>query len=198
MTAVATFVAVATRVAANADQPTLAESLAAISENRAIYGAGGVSRLVAGVALIGAAWFLYRTRPDGDRLSGLLAPLVFVLSGLFTAISGVGAIALAAGAPAPPDSPPETTAYLRSLTGKIGFALAGLALVLDTQYQWKMGRLFRYTALASAVLGVLMQFIWWDAATLMHRITGVAFLLWLIVAAGLLLRDRPRPESSAS
>ena len=58
ITAVATLVAVVTRVSANADQPTLAESLVVISENKALYASGGGARFVSGVTLIVAAWFL--------------------------------------------------------------------------------------------------------------------------------------------
>ena len=182
-----------TRVSANADQPTLAETLTAISENKALYASGGGARLVSGVTLIVAAWFLSKAGAGEKQPSARLASLIFVLSGLFTAISGAGAIALTNAAPAPPDALPETTAYARLLTGKIGFTLAGLALLPGARRQWNLGTPFKYLALASGVIGIAMQFIWWDAATTVHRITGIGFLFWLIIVGVLLLRSHPRP-----
>ena len=195
ITAVATLVAVVTRVSANADQPTLAESLVAISENKALYASGGGARFVSGVALIVAAWFLSKTGTGEKQPSARIASLIFALSGLFTAVSGASAIALANAAPAPPDALPETTAYVRWLTGKIGFTLAGLALIAEARRQWNLGTPFKYLALASGVIGILMQFIWWDAATAIHRITGIGFLFWLIVVGILLLKGHPKPAS---
>ena len=198
ITAIATLVAVVTRVSANADQPTLAESLVAISENKALYASGGGARFVSGVTLIVAAWFLSKTGTGENQPSARIASLIFALSGLFTAISGASAIALANAAPTPPDTLPETTAYVRWLTGKIGFTLAGLALLAETRRQWNLGPPFKYLALASGVIGILMQLIWWDAATTVHRITGIGFLFWLIIVGILLLRGHPRRAHKTS
>ena len=192
ITAVATLVAVVTRVSANADQPTLAESLVVISENKALYASGGGARFVSGFTLIVAAWFLSKMGAGENQPSARLASLIFALSGLSTAISGASAIALTTAAPAPPDALPETTAYARLLTGKIGFTLAGLALLPEARRQWNLGPPFKYLAPASGVIGIAMQFIWWDAATTVHRITGIAFLFWLIVVGVLLFRGHPR------
>ena len=49
VTALATVAAVAGRVMADADQATLAESLAAVSESRTLYGIGGAARLVSAI-----------------------------------------------------------------------------------------------------------------------------------------------------
>ena len=70
---------------------------------------------------------------------------------------------------------------VRWFTGTLGFTLAGLALVAMAPVQWRMGGILRVTAVVDAVLGVAMLFIWVDAATAVHRVTGVAFLIWLIV-----------------
>ena len=198
ITAVATLVAVVTRVSANADQPTLAESLVAISENKALYASGGGARFVSGVTLVVAAWFLSKTGTGENQPSVRIVSLIFALSGLFTAVSGGSAIALANAAPAPPDTLPETTAYVRWLTGKIGFTLAGLALIPEARRQWNLGTPFKYLALASGVIGIFMQFIWWDAATAVHRITGIGFLFWLVIVGVLLLRGHPRPAHKTS
>ena len=81
-------------------------------------------------------------------------------------------------------------ADLRWLTGKIGFAAAGLALIVAARYQWRAGATLRRIAPVSAVLGLAMTLIWIDAATLLHRITGPAFLVWLIIIGSMLLTGR--------
>ena len=59
--AAATVATVITRVAADADQPTMAESLGAVADGRAMYAASAAARCISGVALIAAAWLLTRT-----------------------------------------------------------------------------------------------------------------------------------------
>ncbi len=195
LTAAATLVAVVARVSADADQPTLTESLSAISESRGLYGIGGAARLVSGVTLIIGAWFLSKTWPIREGQSKPIVPALLAVSGIFTAVSGVCAIALAlsASVPADPgaiDASTETMAYLRWLTGKIGFAAAGLALVIAARRQWKAGGALRYVSPASAIIGVAMQFIWFDAATIVHPVSGAAFFAWLVAVGGMLLAGR--------
>ena len=69
---------------------------------------------------------------------------------------------------------------LRWVTGKIGFSAAGIALVVAARFKWQVG------GPLSAVIGVAMQFIWVDVATIMHSIVGTAFFLWLL-AVGMML-----------
>ena len=201
-TAIATIVAVVARVAADADQETLAQSLAYIRVNSLEYGIGGGARLASGATLIVAAAMLMRTWMIRERYATPIAPIIFIASGAFTAASGACAIALVAsvsgggsggsilvaeGATTPFQ---ETVATLRWLTGKIGFAVAGLALILAARYQWKVGGVLRYVAPASLILGIAMQFIWIDAATFAHRIIGPAFFLWLLVVGAMLASGR--------
>ena len=197
LTALATFVAVAGRVAADADQPTTVGSLAAISESRVLYGVGGAGRLIPGVMLIAGAWFLWKTWIIRERLGTPLVPGLFAASGLFTSVSGAFAIALALSAPesdalnpAELGSTIETTAALRWITGKIGFAAAGLALVVAARYQWKVGGTLRRISPVSAIVGVAMQFTWVDSATMLHQVTGTVFFLWLIVIGVMLMTGR--------
>ena len=42
----------------------------------------------------------------------------------------------------------------------------------------------------SAILGIAMQFIWIDAATLMHPIIGSLFFVWLLAIGSMLLSGR--------
>ena len=198
LTALATAVAVIGRVAADADQATLAESLVSISEARGLYGLGGAARLVSGVTLLAAAWYLSRTWIIRERLGTPLVPILLAVSGGFTAVSGACAVMLAVSAPdvatgsalMTVDPLMENSELLRWLTGKIGFAAAGLALIVASRYQWKVGGALRYIAPASLVIGIVMLLIWFDAVTILHRISGVAFLVWLIAVGGMLFTGR--------
>ncbi len=189
ITAVATVVAVVGRVAAAADHPTLAKSLIAISDSSGLYAIGGAARFIAGVTLIAGAWFLLRTWIIRQRLGTPLVPLLFVASGLFTAVSGAGAVALAAFAP---DVGPatETAAALRELTGKAGFALGGLALIVAARYQWKVGATLKRIAPVTAIIGIALQLIWIDAIIMLHTVTGASFLVWLVVIGTMLFTGR--------
>ncbi len=195
LTAGASAVSVVSRLSANADYPTLAESLAAISESRGLYGMGGAGRFVSGLTLIGGAWLLSRTWIIRERLGTPLVPVLFGASGALTAISGACAAALAASAPSATDitaldsigSSIDTIASLRWLTGKIGFAAAGLALIVAARYQWKAGGGLRVVSPISAATGTAMQFVWIDAATKLHPISGAFFFIWLVVI-GVMLR----------
>ena len=192
LTALATGGAVVARVAVDADQHTLAESLSAISRSRGLYGLGGVALLVSGVALMGAAWYLSKAWIIRERLGAPLVPILLAVSGGFTAVSGACAVMLTASAQAASVgdaiSPMiENAATLRWLTGKIGFAVAGVALIVASLYQWRVGGALRYVAPYSLIVGAAMQFIWIDAATVAHRIIGPAFFVWLVVVGGMLV-----------
>ncbi len=192
----------ALRVVGDTDQPTLIESLRAVAEGRVVYGGGGAARFVSGATLLAAALSLSRM---GIILGGLNVSFLLYLfgaSGIMTAVSGACAALLAAyqlpeGAVGVP-AWVEGAATLRWLAGKAGFAAAGVALAACAVYQWRAGgsrqwragRNLRRAAAVSAVIGLAMQFIWVDAATIMHRITGPAFFIWL-VAVGVLLIAQP-------
>ena len=189
LTAVITAISALGRVASDADQPTLAETLSAISLKSGLYALGGAARFVAGVTLVAAAWYLLRTWIFRERLGTPLVPALFAVSGAFTIVSGVCAVILTVSAP---DVGPliESSAFLRWFTGKIGFAVAGLALVVASRYQWKVGGVSRYIVPTSAIIGVAMQFIWIDAASIAHPIVGAAFFVWLFAVGLMLFRGR--------
>ncbi len=198
LTALTTVVAVVARVAADADQATLVESLVAISESKGLYGAGGAARIVSGITLIAAAWLLLQTWIIRLRLGTPAVPILFAVSGLFTLISGACAVLLAVSVLDTTEAIStfarttftELAAELRWLTGKIGFAVAGLALIAAARYQWKAGGMLRRISPVSAIVGVSMQFIWIDAATLVHRASGMAFFLWLVAIGAMLYIGR--------
>lgn len=197
-TAAATALAVIGRVSADADQPTLIESLTAISANSELYALGGIARFVSGITLIAAAWFLLRTWIIRERFGTPLVPALFALSALFTAASGACAVWLAMTVPSEVQaifpyarfSIAEPVYDMRWITGKIGFTAAGLALIVAARYQWNVGGTLRRIAPLSALIGVAMQFIWIDAATIMHSVIGTAFFLWLIAVGGMLSTGR--------
>ena len=186
------------RIAADADHPSLAKSMVAIANNRAMYGLSGAARLLSGITLMAAAWYLLQTWIIRERLGTPFVPVLFAASGIITALSGALAIALAVSVPDAPDpgvfvtadSSTETINLLRWLTGKIGFTLMGLALLVATPYLWKAGGALRYISVPSAAIGIAMQFIWFDAATIMHRISGIAIFAWLVLIGIMLLTGR--------
>ena len=203
LTAIATLVSVVTRVASGADQPTLLESLGAIAANKELYSIGGIARFVSGVTLIAGAGYVLKIWANGGRWCAPTVPFILIASGGFTAVSGVCAIGLVFAAEgandafltgvvgqSPVDRSTEVLAFLRWFTGKVGFAVAGLALMGAAGYHWRVGGRLKYFAIASVVIGIAMQFIWIDAATPVHRISGIAFLAWLLAMGGMLVLGR--------
>ena len=190
LTALTTIVAVVGRVAADADQPTLVESLSAITDNQLLYGFGGTGRLVSGITLILGAWFLLRTWIIRDRFATAWVPYLFLVSGVFTAISGAAAILLTSADPNSIDATIESTATLRWLTGKIGFSAAGVALIVAARYQWVVGGNLRKIAPVSLLLGLAMQLIWVDLGTVTHGVVGTIFFLWLLAIGSMLATGR--------
>ena len=206
LTGIATVVSVAARVSAGADQPTLEESLAVIAQNQGVYFLGGAARLVSGIALIFAGSLVYSAWGIPQSVSSRLMLVLFLLSGLFTALSGGLAIALAQIAPEAEGLSGGTTVAggtslmydLRWLTGTVGFTAAGLALGAAAWAYPKTGRAAWVIVRASAAIGIAMLFIWIDAATAMHRISGIAFLLWLIGMGSLFLSGGPTANEAES
>ncbi len=186
------------RVAADADGPTAAETLEGIALSPGWSGLAGAARLVSGLTLLGAAWCLGRTWIIKQRWGSPAVPWLLGWSGGFTVVSGLAGVALAMSAPAlfPLLAEPQVTELLesvltgRALAGKIGFALAGLALMVASRYQWKVGGALRRFSPGSAMLGVAMQFIWVDSATMVHPVVGAGFFLWLLGVGGMLFTGR--------
>ena len=195
VTAIAMAVMVFGRVAASADQPTLAGSLLAVAENRGMYGLFGAARLASGLTLLAAGWFLLRAWIIRDRWATPWVPYLFVASGVCTIVSGVCVLLIAVPAESAAVSGTAGNGIvvvddLRWLSGKVGFTAAGLALIVAAWFQWQVGGALRKVAPASVALGVAMQFIWLDAATIVHPIVGGLFCLWLLVIGTMLATGR--------
>ena len=180
---------VATRVAADVDEPTMAESLRAIPDSRALFSLSTVARLLSGLTLLAAAWYLLRARSSPTSWTTAPVAGLLCLSGVCTTLSGVAAIAMAAGA-STSEQPSflELAYHARWAMGKVGFSLAGLAHVAGVWPQWAITGSPRFLAVASAVLGAAMLFIWWDAVTVVHRAVGILFLIWLLAVGSTLAK----------
>ncbi len=197
LTAAATVVAVAGRVSAGADLPTLDESLAAIGSARGSYGLGGAARLVSGITLAVGARFLLRTWIMRERLGTRAVPLLLTGSGALTALSGTCAVVLTLVVPNPSEAAgleeiaPATAVVdaLHGIAGKAGFSLAGVALIAAAHRMWKVGAL-RPIAPGSAFVGVAMQLVWVHAVIVVHRVSGAAFVVWLTLIGIMLVTGR--------
>jgi hypothetical protein len=163
--------------------------------NTGVYAIAGAARILAGVGLLAAAVFLRRTTSAWHRGTHV-AGRMLEASGAVTAVSGACMLALAMEIPqAASGTGPvvvpmvwvipgwvEPIDAARWITGKVGFTLAGLGLIALGPVQWRMGGLLKVSAVADVIIGVAMLFIWVDAATVMHRVSGIAFLAWLVVS----------------
>ena len=203
LTAVATAIMVPTRLMADADQPTLLATLQAIDDNTLPYAYSAVARIFSGVFLLVAAGLLRSVTVPYGPVPARLAITALSLSGVVTIVSGVCAIALTTigpGAVAFDDAQLLGWAgrldAARWITGKVGFTLAGLGLIALGPVQWRAGGMLKISAVADVIVGVAMLFIWVDAATVMHRISGVAFLAWLIASGLWMLAGLLKPPAA--
>ncbi len=196
LTAVATAVSVMTRLSSSLEP--LADSAIQLPTilDTGQYAIAAAARMISGFALVVAAVFLRLALRPRQPIVVRVATTLLELSGAATAISGASMLALAVEIPQSSaginpvvalsawDQPGWIGAVegARWIAGKVGFALAGLGLIALGPVQWRMGGLYNVGAVVSVVIGVAMLFIWVDAATVMHRVSGVAFLVWLIVS----------------
>lgn len=230
LTALATAISVPARLAADADATPLtdalaqaqtfgaaeiarlevSEKLAAIGSASVAYGTGGAARLIGGLTLLAAGFYLWRAMGAVFPQAMAVVAVLLAASGIASAVSGASAIVLAVLAPEPqattaltPGMPwaygsEQTLLWIRWFAGALGFTVAGLALVALGPVQWQMGGLLRITAVVDVVLGVAMLFIWVDAATVVHRVSGIAFLLWLFIVGLWLVIPRLRDIGTAA
>ena len=194
-----------------------AQSLDAIGSAKITYATGGVARLVAGLTLLASGLLLWRVMSGHHPLAMGAAAVLLAASGIASAVSGGCAVALAALAPSPEPLPAsgllpilaslqlpwdlvgrveDALFTARWAAGALGFTLAGLGLVALAPVQWRVGGVLRVSALVGVVLGLAMLSIWIDAATVMHRITGVGFLIWLIAAGLWLAAGQVKPPAA--
>ena len=211
--AVATAVSVLTRLTSSMEPPEGAPVQFTIILSTGVYASAGAARILAGLGLLAAAVFLRRATSAWHRWAHV-AGLLLGASGAVTAVSGACMLALAMEIPQAANGGTgavvapivweipgwvEPIDAARWITGKIGFTLAGLGLITLGPVQWRIGGLLKVSTVADVIIGVAMLFIWVDAATVMHRVSGIAFLAWLVVSglwlvAGLLKPPAPAME----
>ena len=193
LTAVATAVSVMTRLGSSMEPLEGSPLLLPIILDTGRYVVAGAARTLSGLALVAAAVFLRLALRRGQPVALGVAVTLLGLSGAATAISGAAMLALAGGIPQAGDGAATLVAWgvpgwvkpvdgARWIAGKVGFTLAGLGLIALGPVQWRMGGLLKISAVVGMMIGVAMLFIWVDAATMMHRISGISFLAWLIVS----------------
>jgi len=210
ITAIATAVSVMTRLNSSMEPLEGSPIPLPIILDTSQYVIAGAARTLSGLALLAAAVYLWIALRVGQPRAVAIAATLLALSGAATAISGAAMLVLAAGIPQAADDSATLVAWgvpgwlepvdaVRWIAGKIGFTLAGLGLIALGPVQWRMGRLLKISAVADVIIGVAMLFIWVDAATVMHRVSGIAFLLWLIVSGvWLTLGLLKSPESATA
>ena len=210
LTALATGAAFAFRQLASTDQGTTQEILYAIADSRGRYALSGVATILAGLLLWGVGKQLRYTllpyfSPGGTAAVGLL----FIVSGVAAAASGLCAVFLAGMAEGPPAVQPgmaegiyfapavgvlaEMIFPFRPVSWYPAFAIAGIGLVLLSPVVWQISGLLRAMSLVSAILGVSMLFIWVDDAFVVHYVIELAFIAWLLLAGLWLFVPAPRP-----
>ena len=196
LAAVATAVSVLTRLTSSMEPLEGTPVQFTFVLNTGVYAIAGATRILAGLSLLAAAVFLRRTTSAWHRGTHV-AGRMLEASGAVTAVSGACMLALAMeipqavnGGTGPVVAPMvweipgwvEPMDAARWITGKVGFTLAGLGLIALGPVQWRVGGLLKVSAGADVIIGVAMLFIWIDAATVMHRVSGIAFLAWLVVS----------------
>ena len=193
LTAIATAVSVMTRLNSSMEPLEGSPIPLPIILDTVQYVIAGAARTMSGLALLAAAVYLWMAlRVSQPQAMGLAAGLL-ISSGVATAVSGAAMLALAVGIRQAGDGAATLVAWgvpgwlepvdaVRWIAGKVGFTLAGLGLIALGPVQWRMGGLLKISAVADVIIGVAMLFIWVDAATVMHRVSGIAFLFWLIIS----------------
>ena len=213
LTAIATAVSVMTRLNSSVEPLDGSPIPLPVILDTGQYAGAGAARVLSGLALLAAAVYLWKALRNNQPQAIGLAAALLALSGAITAVSGAAMLALAAeipqaagGGPGPVVVPMtwEFPAWIGSvdavrwIAGKLGFTLAGLGLFALVPVQWRMGGLLKISAVADVIIGVAMLFIWVDAATVMHRVSGIAFLLWLIISGVWLVAGLLKPPQSAT
>lgn len=178
---------VAARIASGADS---ANPVAQISANYLPYVINQSANLIAAFLLTALAAILYQLfRPLSAALA-LLTALMLLGAAVFAALGSVAGLTIAQSAENYPVIEPW-----RALAGKVSFTFAGLSLLaLSGLISWR-GTPCRWLGLWGLPVGILMFFIWYPDASLLHRLSGGLYLLWLAAVAGwLLFRGTANPD----
>ena len=167
-----------TRLQADIDQPTFEEMLVAIDENLVWYHWHGSMRVVFGGLMIAAASLIRPAVPSAQGWQLRVSAVLLNLGGIAMVVSGV--LVLFVGSVYWTDiyDVKQFDGY-RSLAGNIGNTAIGLAIILMTPIQWRLGGMMKLLGTLSPLAGLSMVFVWWDASSV-HQISGVLSLLWML------------------
>ena len=175
-----------TRLQADIDQPTFEETLAAIDQNTLWYTWHGLARTFFGASLIIVAVFIKPAMFLARGWQLRLSSIVLNLGGIAMITSGV--IVLFISTVYWTDAyDVESFDHYREIAGSIGNTLIGLAIILLTVVQWRLGGFLKSVALLAPFVGIGMILVWIDATTILHRISGTGFLIWLLATAIVLI-----------
>ena len=175
-----------TRLQADIDHPTFEETLAAIDQNTLWYTWHGMARTFFSALLIAVAGFIKPAMLLARGWQLRLSSVLLSLGGIAMIISGVLVIFIAS-VHWVDTYDLESFDHYREITGSVGNTLIGLAIVLLSVVQWRLGGFMKPVALLAPFAGIGMILVWVDAATIFHRISGTGFLVWLLATALVLI-----------
>ena len=167
-----------TRLQADIDQPTFEEMLVAIDENLVWYHWHGSMRVIFGGLLIAAASLIRPAMASAQGWQLRVSAVLLNLGGIAMVVSGV--LVLFVGSVYWTDIyDVEQFDGYRSLAGSIGNTAIGLAIILMTPIQWRLGGMMKFLGIFAPLVGLGMVIVWWDASGV-HQVSGVLFLLWML------------------
>ena len=184
--AIAAAAMVWTRLQADVDQPSFEETIAAIDQNTLWYTWHGMARTFFGALLIAAAGFIKPAMLLARGWQLRLSSVLLSLGGIAMIISGVLVIFIASVHWVDIYNL-ESFDHYREIAGRISNTFIGLAIVLLSVVQWRLGGFMKPVALLAPFVGVGMILVWVDAATIFHRVSGTGFLVWLLATVLVLI-----------
>jgi hypothetical protein len=205
---VAVAVQIAARTASTSSDDSFAESVVTLVLNYRLYVLSMAASLASSVLLLVVAAGTYSIFRTCHLFLALATSFLFLaasLSWLMSAASGLTLASLAQEFVYLSSLQAEATAssvraidLVRESTGRIGFTLAGLGtLSLGVLIAWQ-GGLPKWTGWLGMVTGLLMLFIWYEGAAILHRVGGSGYLAWLLITGGWLVVRGSRATSESS
>ena len=190
-------VQVATRTASNDSQIVFSDSLQMIAQNQALYLTSMYASVISNALLAGLAAGLYSTfriyQPDLARAGAFLLLATAVVS-MVAAVAGLALASLAqefVGVTGNQEnslaSSAQAVEVFRAYAGRTGFTFSALSLLaFGGPISWQ-GPIPKWLGWLGILVGVMMLLIWSESATLLHRIGGTGYLVWLAITGGWLV-----------
>jgi len=199
---------IAARTASTSSNQSFAESVVTLVLNHELYVLSMSAGLVSSILLLVVAAGMYSIFRACHLFLALATSFLFLAaasSWLASAASGLTLASLAQEFVYLSSLQAEATAssvraidLVRESTGRIGFTLAGLGtLSLGVIIVWK-DALPKWIGWLGMVAGILMLFIWYEDAAVLHRVGGSGYLLWLLITGGWLVMRGSRATSKSS